>query len=366
MAFLGRITKFLLVLAVLPWGAYSVAGTSPSVVWVDMISVAQLVDLTDRADVGSRDPDLAIVAPVKKRCRTAALFGSPCGPDVTLSATKVVFGNPTSRQAVFRDPGRATLPDPADHRGRVKSTVIHDFQQLRTRFMNTRRAFMAAGSAATLSACAMTPQAIEPTIPAPAPAIFPPLPAHYGAVTGEPYPISAVPEGVVPPALWRKDVDNPFLEEEPGTIVVDPDAGFLHLIGENGRAMRYGAGTARYNRACAPVLDAARPLFCLLKGQFRVEINRPGPCADQYSSDPFERAGRIQLTGVSRGFHFVSRPGRVQARVRLLAPPAQHRARGEHRQGDQPESCIGGARDLGRDPQTERANGYCQVVDRPR
>ena len=104
MAFLGRITKFLLVLAVLPWGAYSVAGTSPSVVWVDMISVAQLVDLTDRADVGSRDPDLAIVAPVKKRCRTAALFGSPCGPDVTLSATKVVFGNPTSRPAVFRDP----------------------------------------------------------------------------------------------------------------------------------------------------------------------------------------------------------------------------------------------------------------------
>jgi len=33
-----------------------------------------------------------------------ALFGSPCGPDVTLSATKIVFGNPSSRQAVFRDP----------------------------------------------------------------------------------------------------------------------------------------------------------------------------------------------------------------------------------------------------------------------
>ena len=36
---------------------------------------------------------------------------------------------------------------------------------------------------------------------------------------------------------------RPFPEENPGTIVVDPDAGFLHLIGENGRAMRYGAGT---------------------------------------------------------------------------------------------------------------------------
>ncbi len=109
--------------------------------------------------------------------------------------------------------------------------------------MINRRAFMAASSAATLSACAMTPQAIAPTKPAPEPAIIPTLPAHYGAVTGEPYPIPAVPEGVVPPALWRQDVDNPFPEDEPGTIVVDPDAGFLHLIGENGRAMRYGAGT---------------------------------------------------------------------------------------------------------------------------
>lgn len=53
----------------------------------------------------------------------------------------------------------------------------------------------------------------------------------------------AVPEGVVWPALWRQDVDNPLPEETPGTIVVDADAGFLHLIGEDGRAMRFGAGT---------------------------------------------------------------------------------------------------------------------------
>ena len=109
--------------------------------------------------------------------------------------------------------------------------------------MISRRAFLAASSAATLSACALTPQTVDPVILDPEPDAFPVLPAHYGAITDEPYPVPAVPEGVVRPALWRQEVDNPFPDETPGTIVIDPDAGFLHLIGEKGRAMRYGAGT---------------------------------------------------------------------------------------------------------------------------
>lgn len=108
--------------------------------------------------------------------------------------------------------------------------------------MMTRRVFIAAGSSVALSACATNPQLVSPA-EEPKTENFPPLPPHYRAITNEPYPIPAVPEGVVAPRLWRQEVDNPFPLETPGTIVVDPNAGFLHLIGDNGRAMRYGAGT---------------------------------------------------------------------------------------------------------------------------
>jgi lipoprotein-anchoring transpeptidase ErfK/SrfK len=106
--------------------------------------------------------------------------------------------------------------------------------------MMTRRVFASVGSVALLAAC--TPPSIQPAPVEPAEAI-PLLPAHYGAITDEPYPIAAVPEGVVPERLWRQEVDNPYPSEAEGNLVIDPDAGYLHLIGENGRAMRYGAGT---------------------------------------------------------------------------------------------------------------------------
>lgn len=108
--------------------------------------------------------------------------------------------------------------------------------------MMTRRVFIAAGSSVALSACATNPQLVSPA-EEPKTENFPPLPPHYRAITNEPYPIPAVPEGVVAPRLWRQEVDNPFPLETPGTIVVDPNAGFLHLIGDDGHAMRYGAGT---------------------------------------------------------------------------------------------------------------------------
>ena len=106
--------------------------------------------------------------------------------------------------------------------------------------MFSRRAFLAAGSAVALSACAPAPLPEQtPIVPVPAP----PLPAFYGAVTTEPFPVPAVPEGVVEPRLWRQFVANPFPQDAPGTVVVDPGAGYLFLIGDDGRALRYGAGT---------------------------------------------------------------------------------------------------------------------------
>lgn len=106
--------------------------------------------------------------------------------------------------------------------------------------MFSRRLFMAAGASAALSACAAP---VPPAPPVPAKPVYPPLPAHYGAITDEPHPVPAVPEGIVPPHLWRQQVVNPYPDQPPGTIIVDPSAGLLHLVESAGSAMRYGAGT---------------------------------------------------------------------------------------------------------------------------
>lgn len=117
--------------------------------------------------------------------------------------------------------------------------------------MITRRNFAVAGAAVLLSACTRpvakpaTPPPHPPVKPAAAAVPFVPMPDFYGAITDEPYPIPAVPPGVVPPHLWRQEVVNPFPNEPPGTIIVDPDAGLLHLLETKDRAMRYGAGTGR-------------------------------------------------------------------------------------------------------------------------
>ncbi len=108
--------------------------------------------------------------------------------------------------------------------------------------MFTRRLFLAGGTSATLSACANPrPDIASRSALAPVTTI-PPLPARYGAVVDEPYPVPAIPEGVVPPRLWRQEVANPYPAEAEGTIIVDPDAGLLHLVTDNGGAWRYGAG----------------------------------------------------------------------------------------------------------------------------
>jgi len=103
---LRRIAVFLLILAVLPWGAYSGVRVSTSGASVGEVGVAQFLNGTENAAVPNEDPQAAFVAPAQKRCRTAALFGSPCGPHVTLSTTTITFDNPTSGQEVFRGPAK--------------------------------------------------------------------------------------------------------------------------------------------------------------------------------------------------------------------------------------------------------------------
>lgn len=125
--------------------------------------------------------------------------------------------------------------------------------------MITRRTFVAASSAMALSACGLAPQTRSHAPVEMMPEPIPPLPAHYGAITDEPYPIPAVPEGIVPQRLWRQEVENPYPHEPVGTIVIDPDAGYLHLVQAEGRAMRYGAGTGA---AAFEWQGVARLQFC--------------------------------------------------------------------------------------------------------
>lgn len=108
--------------------------------------------------------------------------------------------------------------------------------------MLTRRSFVCLGAAAGLAACAptrpeATPAASKAILAVP---VHPPLPAFYGAVTDEPFPIAAVPEGALAPDYWRREVPNPWPSHARGTIVVDPDAAILHFVQSPVSAMRYG------------------------------------------------------------------------------------------------------------------------------
>lgn len=114
--------------------------------------------------------------------------------------------------------------------------------------MLTRRRFAALAGAGLLSACA------QPDLrPVPDVTKFqettPPLPERYGEVTGEPFPVPAVPDGILPERLWRQRVSNPFPDHAPGSLIVDPGAGYLHLVEDSSTAMRYGAGTGAQGRA---------------------------------------------------------------------------------------------------------------------
>ena len=123
--------------------------------------------------------------------------------------------------------------------------------------MFTRRSVMALGAVAGLAACARPAIApVQPVEPTPPP---PPMPAFYDAITTEPYPIPAIPPGILDPALWRQEVANPWPDHARGTIVVDPDAALLHFVMNPDRAMRYGVSVGAAGFAWQ---GTARLQFC--------------------------------------------------------------------------------------------------------
>jgi len=68
--------------------------------------------------------------------------------------------------------------------------------------------------------------------------------AVYGAVGGEPFPVSAVSLTDIGPTFLRQTV-NYNTGEAAGTIVIDTRNHFLYLVQGNGRALRYGVGVGR-------------------------------------------------------------------------------------------------------------------------
>lgn len=107
--------------------------------------------------------------------------------------------------------------------------------------MITRRIFLSAAAVAGLSGCSTVGRQMS-AAPRPTPPV---MPAFYGPILDEPFPIPAVPRGVVPPKYWRQAVANPFPQEPTGTLVVAPHEFYLYLVQEGGTAMRYGIGVGR-------------------------------------------------------------------------------------------------------------------------
>ena len=119
--------------------------------------------------------------------------------------------------------------------------------------MLTRRTFAALGVAAGLAACTRPETALVSRAVPPEPQ-YPLLPEFYGAITDEPYPVPAVPEGSIAPEYWRQEVENPWPGHARGTIVVDPDAAI---------AMRFGITTRPayvFITAHGQVTTAKKPL----------------------------------------------------------------------------------------------------------
>lgn len=68
--------------------------------------------------------------------------------------------------------------------------------------------------------------------------------ALYGPITNEPYLLPAVDLSTIDPKFWRQEVIY-YTSYSPGTLVIDTQECFLYLIGEDGKALRYGIGVGK-------------------------------------------------------------------------------------------------------------------------
>lgn len=112
----------------------------------------------------------------------------------------------------------------------------------------SRRMFLTGALGATglaLAGCQTGPRYTGPLAqPQVEPGASPSALSAYRAMPDERFPIPAVDPSKVPERFHRQQVRYPTTENV-GTIVVDTNTFFLHLVQENGMAMRYGVGLGR-------------------------------------------------------------------------------------------------------------------------
>jgi lipoprotein-anchoring transpeptidase ErfK/SrfK len=141
----------------------------------------------------------------------------------------------------------------------------------------TRRAFLA-GVPLAAAGCATYQAPV-----ARGPQFDPAYLAMYAAVPGEPFPVPAVDLTQIDPRYFRQEVAYPG-NQPAGTIIVDPNARFLYLVLEGGRALRYGVGVGRteaFNFVGEAVIErkAAWPTWTPTQDMIAREPERYGPYA---------------------------------------------------------------------------------------
>lgn len=162
----------------------------------------------------------------------------------------------------------------------------------------TRRAFVAAMPLA-LAGCI---SGVRQSVPAAAIPVAPQIPDFYrqmyGPVYGEPFPIPAADLTRLDPRYYRQEVV--YATPEPaGTIVVDTAARYVYLVGEYGRAMRYGVGVGREGLAFEGVgiiqRKAEWPSWRPTSDMIAREPERYGPLADGMPPGPTNPLGSRAL-----------------------------------------------------------------------
>jgi lipoprotein-anchoring transpeptidase ErfK/SrfK len=115
--------------------------------------------------------------------------------------------------------------------------------------MVSRRTLLAVLGVAPLAACANRPSDLAGSDD---------LSAWYvGSIDDEPFDVPLVNTSLLKPELRRQTVSYSG-DQKPGTIVVDIDNRHLYLVGESGKAIRYGVGVGRQGFAWSGVATVGR------------------------------------------------------------------------------------------------------------
>lgn len=140
---------------------------------------------------------------------------------------------------------------------------------------------------------------MQPDLRQAGPLISPQYLAMYGAVDDEPYPVPAVDLSEVNPDFLRREVAF-NTREQPGTIVVDPNARYAYLVLSGGRALRYGVGVGKeeaFNFQGEAIIarKAEWPRWTPTPNMIRREPERYGPYAGGMSGGPDNPLGARAL-----------------------------------------------------------------------